>query len=101
MGSEEIGSRRTHDVDPGKCRVHELTTVDWIVCLEKAPAKCPYSSFRSSVYLCQHPDRKRTLPLLPSAHPPPPPSYLHYSNANIVGPNQGIDIYIATVGYAF
>ena len=27
--------------------------------------------------------------------------YLHYSNANIVGPNQGIDIYIATVGYAF
>lgn len=27
--------------------------------------------------------------------------YLHYSNANIVGPNQGIDIYIATVAYAF
>jgi lipid A 3-O-deacylase len=27
--------------------------------------------------------------------------YLHYSNANIVKPNQGIDIYIATVAYAF
>lgn len=27
--------------------------------------------------------------------------YMHYSNANLVKPNQGIDIYLATLGYSF
>jgi len=63
-----------HGIEPDKCRVHELTTVDWIVCREKNAAKCPQSSTHGSVCLCLHPDRKRTLPLLPSTRPPPPPA---------------------------
>ena len=60
-------------IEPGKCRVYELMTVDWILCLEQDAVACPHSSSEGSVFLCRHPDQKRTLPLLPLTRPPPSP----------------------------
>ena len=72
MGMESDGNipRDAHGVDPGKCRVYELTTVDWIVCLEQDGDKCSHSSIYGCVSLCRHPERKRTLPLRSSTRFP-------------------------------
>lgn len=62
------------DVKPGGCRVYEMATVQWIVCLEEGAAQCPHALTYGPLFRCEHPDRKRTFPVRRALLPPPPPA---------------------------
>ena len=51
-----------HDIDPSKCRVREVRSMGWRECLENDAAKCRYSLFFGSGFLCRYPDVKNVPP---------------------------------------
>ena len=74
METEGSSSSPAHGIDPSKCRVHELGSIDWIECLERDADKCSHALFFGSGFLCRHPDQKNLLARLRSHRPAQPPA---------------------------